>query len=159
MAYIYSGFRPWLDLQCSVSCHVITIIIPSNHTTEHQELRLHRQLNFDEKLQPKSYNIAGTYPDSRVLITDVRILDATGREPYHGDVLITGTASLTSFRTMTRKLDVVRGAITHVGTVPNKEDLLKDSRVRVFYGNGRTLVPGLGDAHAHLSWNGGDLAG
>jgi cytosine/adenosine deaminase-related metal-dependent hydrolase len=46
---------------------------------------------------------------------------------------------------------------THVGTVPGKEDLLKDPRVRVFYGNGRTLIPGLGDAHTHLSWNGGDL--
>ncbi|KAL3434034.1 hypothetical protein BDV09DRAFT_204998 [Aspergillus tetrazonus] len=97
------------------------------------------QLDFGKEVQPKPYNIAGTHPDSRILITDIKILDATGREPYHGDVLITGER------------------FTHVGTVPNREDLLKDSRVRVFYGNGRTLIPGLGDAHTHLSWNGGDL--
>lgn len=43
-----------------------------------------------------------------------------------------------------------------VGDVPNKEDLMKDARVTKFYGNGRTLMSGLGDAHTHLSWNGGD---
>ena len=31
--------------------------------------------------------------------------------------------------------------------------------MRVFHGRGRTLIPGLGDAHTHLSWNGGDLDG
>jgi hypothetical protein len=49
------------------------------------------QLKFDEKLQPKSYSIAGTHPESKVLITDIQIIDATGKAPYHGDVLITGT--------------------------------------------------------------------
>lgn len=48
------------------------------------------QLKFDEKLQPKSYGIAGTHPESKILITDVQIIDATGKEPYHGDVLIAG---------------------------------------------------------------------
>jgi hypothetical protein len=48
------------------------------------------QLDFDDKLQPKNYSIAGTSPDSRILITDVSIIDATGKEPYHGDVLIIG---------------------------------------------------------------------
>ncbi|KAL4922146.1 hypothetical protein BDW62DRAFT_173012 [Aspergillus aurantiobrunneus] len=97
------------------------------------------QLQFDAKLQPKAYGIEGTHPESKILFTDVRILDATGKEPYHGDVLIAGER------------------FTHVGEVPGKEDLLKDPRVRVFYGRGRTLIPGLGDAHTHLSWNGGDL--
>ncbi|KAL3454075.1 hypothetical protein BJX65DRAFT_301865 [Aspergillus insuetus] len=97
------------------------------------------QLHFPKNLQPKNYSIEGTHPDSRILFTDVRIIDATEKEPYRGDVLITGER------------------FTHVGTVPGKEDLLKDPRVRVFYGNGRTLIPGLGDAHTHLSWNGGDL--
>ncbi|KAL4884973.1 hypothetical protein BJY04DRAFT_205588 [Aspergillus karnatakaensis] len=97
------------------------------------------QLRFDEKLQPKSYSIEGTHPESRLLITDVQILDATGKEPYRGDVLITGER------------------FTHVGEVPGKEELLQNPRVRVFYGNGRTLIPGLGDAHTHFSWNGGDL--
>ncbi|KAL5342070.1 hypothetical protein BJX70DRAFT_386475 [Aspergillus crustosus] len=97
------------------------------------------QLKFDDNLQPKPYSIQGTHPDSRLLITDVQILDATGKEPYRGDVLITGER------------------FTHVGKVPGKEELLKNPRVRVFHGNGRTLLPGLGDAHTHFSWNGGDL--
>jgi hypothetical protein len=48
------------------------------------------QLHFPKNLQPKNYSIAGTHPDSRILFTDVRIIDATGKEPYQGDVLITG---------------------------------------------------------------------
>jgi imidazolonepropionase-like amidohydrolase len=47
--------------------------------------------------------------------------------------------------------------ITDVGTVPNVEELSKDPKVRVFHGRGRTLMSGLGDAHTHFSWNGGDL--
>ncbi|KAL4762865.1 metal-dependent hydrolase family protein [Aspergillus foveolatus] len=82
------------------------------------------QLDLGKEVETKPYNIAGTHPESRVLITDIKILDATGREPYHGDVLITGER------------------FTHVGTVPNKEDLLRDHRVQ---------------AHTHLSWNRGDL--
>ncbi|KAL4930240.1 uncharacterized protein BDV17DRAFT_297711 [Aspergillus undulatus] len=97
------------------------------------------QLKWDDKLQPKSYSIAGTHPDSKILITDVKIIDATGKEPYDGDVLIAGEK------------------FVHVGEVPDKEDMIKNPRVRVFYGRGRTLIPGLGDAHTHFSWNGGDL--
>lgn len=48
------------------------------------------QLDFDPSLQPKHYEIAGTAPNSRVLILDVEILEATGREPHRGDVLIVG---------------------------------------------------------------------
>lgn len=44
-----------------------------------------------------------------------------------------------------------------MGDVPNKEALLADSSIRVFYGQGRTLMPGLGDSHTHFTWNGGDL--
>lgn len=44
-----------------------------------------------------------------------------------------------------------------VGDVPNVEDLKNDPKVRVFYGKGRTLMSGLGDAHTHFTWNGGDL--
>ncbi|KAK3934804.1 hypothetical protein QBC46DRAFT_299238 [Diplogelasinospora grovesii] len=97
------------------------------------------QLNFDPSLQPKKYEIAGTSPDSKILILDVEILEATGREPYRGDVLIKGQI------------------FAAVGTVPDKESLMADPSVRVFQGKGRTLIPGLGDAHTHLSWNGGDL--
>lgn len=42
--------------------------------------------------------------------------------------------------------------------MPNKAELEKDPKVRVFNGRGRTLMSGLGDGHAHFTWNGGDLA-
>lgn len=44
-----------------------------------------------------------------------------------------------------------------MGNVPNKDELERDPKVRTFYGKGRTLMSGMGDAHTHLSWNGGDL--
>lgn len=47
--------------------------------------------------------------------------------------------------------------IVAVGEVPNASDLQKDPKVRVFHGKGRTLMSGLGDAHTHFTWNGGDL--
>lgn len=49
------------------------------------------QLQFDSNLQPVSYEISGTSPSSMTLILDVQILEATGREPYRGDVFIKGT--------------------------------------------------------------------
>ena len=48
------------------------------------------EVRFDEKLRPKNYEMSGTHPGSRILILDVHIIDSTGREPYHGDVLIEG---------------------------------------------------------------------
>jgi hypothetical protein len=96
-------------------------------------------IKFDASLQPKNYHILGTHPESKILFTDVNILDSTGRDPYRGDVLIEGEK------------------ITKVGVVPNAEELKKDPKVRVFYGRGRTLLSGLGDAHTHFTWNGGDL--
>ncbi|KAI4826368.1 hypothetical protein E4T45_10332, partial [Aureobasidium sp. EXF-8846] len=97
------------------------------------------QVEWDSSLQPKDYDIQGTHPDSKILFLNVNILDSTGREPYLGDVLIQGQT------------------ITDVGTVPNVEELSKDPKVRVFHGRGRTLMSGLGDAHTHFTWNGGDL--
>jgi hypothetical protein len=96
-------------------------------------------IKFDASLQPKNYRILGTHPESQILFTDVNILDSTGRDPYRGDVLIEGEK------------------ITKVGVVPNAEELKKNPKVRVFHGKGRTLMSGLGDAHTHLTWNGGDL--
>ncbi|TVY73495.1 Uncharacterized protein LSUE1_G005824 [Lachnellula suecica] len=95
-------------------------------------------LTFASSLQPRAYNILGTHPQSKILFTDVSILDSTGRDPYPGDVLIEGER------------------IVKVGVVAEKEELKKDSRVRVFNGRGRTLMSGLGDAHAHLTFDGGD---
>jgi hypothetical protein len=53
-------------------------------------------LRLDPDLQPAKYELAGTHPESKILFTDVKILDSTGREPYHGDVLIQGSFSLTA---------------------------------------------------------------
>ncbi|KAF2136479.1 uncharacterized protein K452DRAFT_353896 [Aplosporella prunicola CBS 121167] len=97
------------------------------------------ELKFHSSLTPKIYEILGTRFSSQLLFTDVNILDSTGREPYRGDVYIKGER------------------ILEVGTVSNKDKLLKDPEVRVFRGKGRTLMSGLGDAHAHFTWNGGDL--
>jgi hypothetical protein len=90
-------------------------------------------ISFDKALQPKKYEILGTHPESKILFTDVNILDSTGRDQYRGDVLIKG------------------GRITKAGVVPNVEELKKDPKVRVFQGRGRTLMSGLGDAHTHFT--------
>jgi imidazolonepropionase-like amidohydrolase len=47
--------------------------------------------------------------------------------------------------------------ITKVRNVPDVTELKQDPKVRVFHGSGRTLMSGLGDAHTHFTWNGGDL--
>jgi len=96
-------------------------------------------INFATNLQPNNYTILGTHPESRILFLDVNILDSSGQDPYHGDVFIEGER------------------ITSVGNVPNVEQLKQDPKVRVFHGRGRTLMSGLGDAHTHFTWNGGDL--
>jgi hypothetical protein len=41
-------------------------------------------LKLDQKLQPKEYHIEGTYQRSKILSTDVKVLDSTGQEPYIG---------------------------------------------------------------------------
>lgn len=96
-------------------------------------------ISFDKSLQPKEYKMLGTHPESKILFTDVNILDSTGREPYKGDVLIEGER------------------IIKVGVIPGVEAMKNDPKVRVFHGKGRTLMSGLGDAHTHFTWNGGDL--
>jgi hypothetical protein len=96
-------------------------------------------IKFPSSLQPKPYSLIGTHPESTILFTDVQILDSTGQDPYHGDVLIEGEK------------------ITKVGLVPNADELKRNPRVRVFHGRGRTLMSGLGDAYTHFTWNGGDL--
>ncbi|KAK5048570.1 hypothetical protein LTR84_005661 [Exophiala bonariae] len=96
-------------------------------------------VNFPSDLQPKQYDILGTHMDSKILFLDVNILEATGKLPYRGDVYIEGKR------------------IKFVGEVPIKDELVKNPKVRIFHGRGRTLMPGLGDAHTHFTWNGGDL--
>ncbi|PYH88645.1 5-carboxymethyl-2-hydroxymuconate isomerase [Aspergillus ellipticus CBS 707.79] len=100
-----------------------------------RKLAPYENVRFDPKLQPRSYRIAGTSPESKILLLNVQIsLDSTGKDPYPGDVYIKGER------------------IQHVGTVPGIEAPQNDPSVRVIQGAGRNLMSGLGDAHTHLTW-------
>ena len=113
--------------------------VPEQYDGPPRNLEYISQVDFDPSLQPKDYSLQGTHPDSTILFLDVEILECTGKLPYRGDVLIRGEKFVS------------------VGHVDGLEELKRDPKVRVFNGRGRTLIPGLGDAHTHLSWNGGDL--
>ena len=73
-----------------------------------------------------------------ILFTNVRVLDATGGYPYTGEVLIQGN----------RIKQVSRGS-SRVGASP----MQIGGGATVIDGMGATLMPGLIDAHLHLSWN------
>lgn len=47
--------------------------------------------------------------------------------------------------------------IVRVGFIPNEIELKRDPNVTVCDGKGRTIMSGLGDAHTHMTWNGGDI--
>jgi imidazolonepropionase-like amidohydrolase len=65
------------------------------------------------------------------LITNVRILDGTGTEPFSGEVVVDGTRIT---------------AVTAAGREPRPKD------ATLIDGRGGTLMPGLIEAHAHLSF-------
>lgn len=69
---------------------------------------------------------------ANILFTNVRILDGSGDSPYTGEVLVQGN----------RIRSVGRGS----RTTPTNGHTVID-------GAGATLMPGLCDAHCHLSWN------
>jgi len=69
---------------------------------------------------------------ANILFTNVRILDGSGDSPYTGEVLVQGN----------RIRSVGRGS----RTTPMNGHTVID-------GAGATLMPGLCDAHCHLSWN------
>ena len=71
-----------------------------------------------------------------ILFTNVRVLDATGEYPFTGEVLVQGN----------RVKQVSRGS-SRVGSSPVQ------GGATVIDGMGATLMPGLIDAHLHLSWN------
>ena len=68
---------------------------------------------------------------ANVLFTNVRILDATGTQPYAGEVLVQGNR------------------IARVGRGPRS---LPQSRTTVIDGAGATLMPGMVEAHTHFGW-------
>jgi imidazolonepropionase-like amidohydrolase len=74
------------------------------------------------------------------LFTNVRVLDATGDYPYTGEVLVQGN----------RIKQITRGSSRFGGTSPTSGAY---GGATVIDGMGATLMPGLIDAHLHLSWN------
>ena len=70
--------------------------------------------------------------DTRLLCTNVRIFDGTGSVPYEGQVLVE---------------DERIRAVSRID-----EPGWGDEDIRVIDGNGATLMPGLVEAHAHLTW-------
>src|SRR3984893_15577951 len=84
-----------------------------------------------------SYNgTNGTNGVGGVLFTNVRILDGTGEYPYTGEVSVQGN----------RIRHVTKGSSRMSGAVGGGSQTVID-------GMGATLMPGLCDAHLHLSWN------
>ena len=75
--------------------------------------------------------------NGNTLFTNVRILDATGEYPYTGEVLVQGN----------RIKQVSRGS-SRFGSSSSSY-----GGATVIDGMGATLMPGMIDAHLHLSWN------
>lgn len=71
---------------------------PQSYHGPPRNLKSINEIEWDEALQPKKYEIFGTHPESRILFLDVNILDSTGNEPFRGDVLIEGTYHEPGFR-------------------------------------------------------------
>jgi imidazolonepropionase-like amidohydrolase len=65
------------------------------------------------------------------LFTDVRIFDGTGRAPFSGEVLVRGN---------------------RIEAVAKGDEHLDRNGAKVVAGAGRTLMPGMVEAHAHLTW-------
>ncbi|GAB1210697.1 hypothetical protein APSETT445_009493 [Aspergillus pseudonomiae] len=95
-------------------------------------------LKFNEKLQPKEYSIAGTHPTSKVLITDVQIIEATGKSPYRGDVLIVGRCF--GAASAKKRLDVVVRDAINMGDIPGPRYLANSQEIARRDGD---LVPGI----------------
>jgi imidazolonepropionase-like amidohydrolase len=70
---------------------------------------------------------------SSTLFRHVRVFDSTGAAPFAGEVLVEGD-----------RIATVRPEAAGVQAV--------NGEVKVIDGNGATLMPGLVEAHAHLSW-------
>lgn len=91
----------------------------------------------NESMSRESTSWGGGRPESRaqpgITFSNVRVLDGSGEAPFNGEVTVAGN----------RILSVTRGGNGYGwGTSGERID-----------GRGMTLMPGLIDAHLHLSWN------
>src|SRR5215469_12526655 len=73
------------------------------------------------------------------LFSNVRILDATGEYPYSGEVLVQGN----------RIKQITRGSSRYGSSASSSPY----GGATIIDGMGATLMPGMIDAHLHLSWN------
>lgn len=84
-------------------------------------------------------NTADTIPSDDIIFSNVRILDCDGEQPYSGDVTISGN-----------RIKSVRRAGAQLSSGSYAFGTTNGHRID---GRGMTLMPGLIDAHLHLSWN------
>jgi imidazolonepropionase-like amidohydrolase len=82
------------------------------------------------------YGNGGGNGSGNILFTNVRIIDGTGEYPYTGEVLVQGN----------RIRSVTKGSSRFPSAAGAGNQTVID-------GMGATLMPGLIDAHLHLSWN------
>lgn len=75
---------------------------------------------------------SATAGEGSIVFTNVRVLDATGDQPFMGEVVVRGNRIVT----------VTRG-----------QRVSPSGGAMVIDGAGATLMPGMIDAHLHLSWN------
>jgi imidazolonepropionase-like amidohydrolase len=67
------------------------------------------------------------------LYTNVRVFDGTGSESYRGEVLVDG--------------NLIRAV------APVTQKITRESNMEIIDGGGNTLMPGLCEAHAHITYN------
>ncbi|TPK99416.1 MULTISPECIES: amidohydrolase family protein [unclassified Mesorhizobium] len=77
------------------------------------------------------------------LFTNVRVLDASGEYPYTGEVLVQGN----------RIKQITKGSSRFGSSASSSYNGGAPGGVTVIDGMGATLMPGMIDAHLHLSWN------
>jgi imidazolonepropionase-like amidohydrolase len=68
---------------------------------------------------------------TRILLTNVKIFDGTGTPSFAGEVLVEGN---------------------RIGAVKKAPQTIERGGAEVVDGGGATLMPGMVEAHAHLSW-------
>src|ERR1700730_16310356 len=92
-----------------------------------------RRYNSSRKNYSEPRQTGGSRPEIfMILFVNTRVVDGSGARPYAGEVLVQGNRI---------------AAIAHAGEAP-----LPRENALVIDGAGATLMPGLTEAHAHLSW-------